>query len=397
MGDELCPFLYLLVLICYTKHMNIAYKYRIYPNKKQEELINKTFGCCRKIWNLMLDERIRIYKETGKSKRVTPAMFKNEYEFLKEVDSLALANVQINLETAYKNFFRDKKIRFPKYKSKKKSKQRYTTNQVNGNIQLDFESKTIKLPKIGSIKIVYHRLPKQDWRIKSVTVIKNCCDQYFVSVLFEYEHSISRKLNESNALALDYKSSELYVDSNNHHAQMPHYFKLTEKKLARQQRKLSKKTGNKKGEIKSSNFYKQQKKVNKLLVKVANQRLDFLHKESRKIANSYDYVIVEDINMKSISQSLKMGKSTFDNGFGMFRDFLYYKLEAKGGKMIEVDKFFPSTKTCSRCGQYKKVALNERTYICDCGLVIDRDYNAALNLLKEGKRNIRAGTARSQA
>ena len=345
----------------------------------------------------MLDEKIKIYRETGNSKRVTPAMFKKEYEFLKEVDSLALANVQINLETAYKNFFRNKKTGFPKYKSKKKSKQRYTTNLVKRNIVLDFENKRIKLPKLGNVKTVFHRLPKDDWKVKSVTVIKNCCEQYFISVLFEYEPSASRKLNENNALALDYKSSELYVDSSNHHARMPHYFRLTEKKLAKQQRKLSRKVGNKKGEIKSSNFYKQQKKVNKMLIKATNQRLDFLHKESRKIANSYDYVIVEDINMKGISQSLKLSKSTLDNGYGMFRNFLSYKLENNGGKLIKVDKFFPSSKTCSRCGKYKKIALNERTYICDCGLVIDRDYNAALNLLKEGKRIIRAGTARIKA
>jgi putative transposase len=282
----------------------------------------------------------------------------------------------MNLETEYKKFF-NKKGKYPKYKSKKKCRNSYTSCLTNNNIKILETNKRIQLPKIGKVKAVLHRLPKEGWIIKSATVSKNCYDQYYVSILFEFEET--PKFTQTNSyLALDYKSSELYVDSNNHHAQMPHYYKLNEKKLARAQRKLSKK------KLHSNNWYKQAKKVNKILLKIANQRNDFLHKESRKIANSYYFVFVEDLNMQSVSHSLKLGKSTLDNGFGKFRELLSYKLEAKGGKLIKIDKRYPSTKTCSRCGRIKKISLSERTYCCDCGLVIDRDYNAALNLLSEG-------------
>ena len=337
----------------------------------------------------MLEEKERIYKTEGKSKSVTPAKFKKEYEYLKEVDSTALANVQMNLETEYKKFF-NKKGKYPKYKSKKKCRNSYTSSFTNENIKLLDDINRIQLPKVGKVKAVLHRLPKENWEIKSATVSKNCCDQYYVSILFEFVET--PKISENNNyLALDYKSSELYVDSNNHHAQMPHYYKLNEKELAKAQRKLSKK------KLHSNNWYKQAKKVNKILLKIANQRNDFLHKESRMIANSYDFVIVEDINMKSISRTLKLGKSTLDNGFGKFRELLSYKLETKGGKLIKIDKWYPSTKTCSRCGRIKKISLSERTYRCDCGLVIDRDYNAALNLLSEGINISRAGIAQSHA
>ena len=362
--------------------MNIAYKYRIYPNEEQIILIGKTFGCCRKVWNLMLSDKISYYERTGKALLTTPAMYKKAYPYLKEVDSLALANVQLNLQSAYVNFYRDKKISFPKYKSKKHPKKSYTTNMVNGNIVLDFENKTIKLPKLGHIKAVYHRFPDNEWKVKSVTVSRNAINQYYVSVLFEYEDPVIPMTYDSSddVLGLDYKSDGLYMDSNGYCADMPHYFRKSQKKLSRQQRKLSKK------KLHSNNWYKQQYKVNKTAIKVSRQRRDFLHKQSKKIANSYDFVSVEDIDMKALSQSLKLGKATMDNGYGMFIDMLAYKLEAKGGRLIRVDRFFPSTQLCSRCGSLKKIPLSQRIYICECGNIIDRDFNSAINIALEGRR-----------
>ncbi len=150
--------------------MNKAIKYRIYPNKSQEELLQKTFGCCRKIWNLMLSDKINYYKETKQLLQIAPAKYKKEHEYLKEVDSLALANVQLNLQKAYKNFFKDKRVGFPKYKSAKKSKKTYTTNNQNGTIQI--VDNKIKLPKIGKIKAKIHKEPEENWIIKSATISK---------------------------------------------------------------------------------------------------------------------------------------------------------------------------------------------------------------------------------
>lgn len=167
---------------------------------------------------------------------------------------------------------------------------------------------------------------------------------------------------------------------------MPHYYRENQSSLAKAQRKLSRKIGSKKGEAKSRNYIKALAKVNKIHNHIANQRLDYLHKKSRELANKYDVIVVEDINMKNISRSLRLGKATMDNGFGLFRNLLDYKLKEKGGYLIKVNKWYPSTKTCSSCGSVvKSIPLGERTYVCDkCGLVLDRDYNAATNIKKEG-------------
>lgn len=206
-------------------------------------------------------------------------------------------------------------------------------------------------------------------------------------VLFEYEEEIPVK-TVNKVLGLDYSSNSLYVDSNNHKCGMPHYFRENQSKLRREQRKLSRRIGSKKDETKSNNYLKQLNKVNRVHLKTANQRKDFLHKESRKLADEYDVICVEDINMQSISRCLKLGKATHDNGFGMFREMLKYKLEQNGGQLIKVGKWYPSTKTCNCCGnKVKSIPLGQRIYSCEkCGTVIDRDYNAALNIKDEGLR-----------
>ena len=367
--------------------MNKAYKFRIYPNKEQQILINKTFGCCRKVWNLMLSDKIENYKQTKSFGKQTPAQYKSEFTYLKEIDSLALANVQLNLEGAFRNCF-DKKRKtnteFPKFKSKHKSKKSYTTNFVNGNIELlDNE---IKIPKLGNVKAKFHRLPSEDYKLKSITISK-VADKYYASILFEYEEEIPVK-TVNKVLGLDYSSKSLYVDSNNHSCDMPHYFRESQSKLRRAQRKLSRRIGSKKDEIKSHNYLKQLDKVNRIHAKIANQRNDFLHKESKKLAIEYDVIVVEDLNMKNISRCLKLGKSTMDNGFGMFRTMLKYKLEHNGGQLIKISKWFPSSQTCSCCRtRHKEMKdLSIRTLKCDCGLEIDRDYNAAINIKNEGLR-----------
>ena len=170
---------------------NKAYKFRIYPNTEQQILFAKTFGCVRFVYNRMLADKIKYYEETGKKLNNTPAQYKKEFEWLKEVDSLALANAQMNLQTAYNNFFRSPKIGFPKFKSKKSNRKSYTTNCVNGNISV--ENGYIKLPKVGFVKLKQHRQVLSDYKLKSVTVSQTPSGKYYASVLFEYENQVQEK------------------------------------------------------------------------------------------------------------------------------------------------------------------------------------------------------------
>jgi putative transposase len=367
---------------------NKAIKFRIYPTTEQEVMFAKTFGCCRKVWNLMLSDKIDGYKATGKFTTVTPAKYKNDYPYLREVDSLALANVQINLQKAYKSFFdkkRKKKNGFPKFKSRK-ARNSYTTNNQKGTVAI-IDNKYIKLPKIGKVKAVIHRFPEEDWIIKSATVSKERDGSFYISILFEFDRIITKVTKSDNVIGLDYKSDGLYMDSDGNIGSNHKYYRESHKKLAKEQCKLSRKVGSKKNQTKSNNYLKQLKKVNKIHRHISNQRLDNLHKKSTEIANQYDIVCVESLNMRSISnKGFGNGKATLDNGYGMFLSMLEYKLNDRGKYFIKIDKWYPSSQLCSCCGSRKKLTLQERIYKCNCGLTMDRDLNAAINIKNEGLR-----------
>lgn len=364
--------------------MNKAYKFRIYPNAEQRIAIAKTFGCVRFIYNRMLSDKIKHYEETKQKLNNTPAQYKAEFEWLKEIDSLALANAQMNLQTAYNNFFRSPKIGFPKFKSKKSSRRSYTTNCVNGNIFID--NGFLKLPKIGLVKLKQHRFIPSDYKLKSVTVSQTPSGKYYASVLFEYENQVQEQTPQT-FIGLDYSMHELYKDSDGNEPQYPEYYRQAENKLKREHRKLSLMQ---KG---SKNRDKQRIKIAKIHEKVANQRKDFLHKQSRQIANVYDCVCIEDLNMKAMAQTLNFGKSVSNNGWGMFVTFLRYKLEESGKKLVKVDKFFASSQICNVCG-YKNSEtknLSIRAWDCpECGTHHDRDMNAAINIKNEGMRLVSA-------
>ena len=369
---------------------NKAIKYRIYPTAEQKVMFAKTFGCCRKIWNLMLSDKIEYYQNNGTMLHITPAAYKDQYPFLKDVDSLALANVQLNLQNAYKAFF-SKKAKFPKYKSAKHSRKSYTTNNQGGTVSVC--SNGIRLPKIGTIKAKIHRTAPDEWVVKSATVSQEPDGTYYVSVLYVYEITKPVPAAVSSAIGLDYKSDGLYMDSEGNCADMPHYFRNSQKKLARAQRRLSRKTGNKKGSVKSKNYLKQQNRVNKIYRHSANQRKDYLHKISTGIANRYDAVCVEDLNMRSMSnKGFRNGKATLDNGYGMFRDMLEYKLTDRGKYFIKIDKWYPSSQLCPMCGSLhpEMKDLSRRIFTCECGYTADRDMNAAKNILQEGLRILSA-------
>ena len=267
-----------------VRKINRAVKIRIYPNAEQRVQIEKTIGCSRFIYNCMLADKMEHYKKEKKMLRNTPASYKKEYPWLKEVDSLALANVQMHLESAFHKFFREPSAGFPRFKSKKSSRKSYTTNVVNGNIFL--EGKYLKLPKMTAVRMKLHRPISEKWKLKSVTVSREPSGKYFAG--------------------------------------------LTE---------------------------------------------------------SFDAVCVEDLNLKGMAGGLHLGKGVHDNGYGLFLSMLEYKLEERGKYLIKVDRYFASSKICSVCGNKKEeLSLSDRIYYCECGNRMDRDANAAVNIMKEGKR-----------
>jgi len=253
---------------------------------------------------------------------------------------------------------------------------------VNNNIRI--EGSCIVLPKLGKVRIKQHRDIPGNYKLKSVTVSQTASGKYHVSILFEYEAYIQPK-PIIDVIGLDFSMPELYIDSNGEKPNFPRYYRRALGKLARMQRVLSKMVKC------SNNYYKQRRKIAQLHEHIANQRKDFLHKQSRQITNAYDCVAVENLNMRAMSQSLNFGKSVADNGWGMFVSFLDYKLRVEGKQLIRVDKWFPSSKTCSVCGAVKQeLSISERKYICDCGSTMDRDVNAAINIRNEAVRILAA-------
>ena len=363
---------------------NKAIKYRIYPNKEQAVMFAKTFGCCRKVWNLMLSDKIEYYRKHGEQLANTPAQYKEEYPYLREVDSLALANVQMHLKSAFSNFYskkRKKNTGFPRFKSKK-CRNSYTTNNQKGSVAI-IDNTYIKLPKLGKIKAKIHRIPDESWTLKSATISKDPDGKYYASVLFEYEEISIANAYAGNTIGLDYKSDGLYTDDNGNVCGSPKYYRRSQKRLARLQRQLSRKQ---KG---SKNREKARLKVAKLQKHTVNQRNDFLHKKSTEIANLYDIVCVETLDMKAMSnKGFGNGKATLDNGYGMFLSMLKYKLEDRNKAFVQIDKWYPSSQLCCKCGRShpEMKDLQIRIMDCGCGNRMDRDANAAINIKKEGIR-----------
>lgn len=359
---------------------NKAFRYRIYPTKEQEILFQKTFGCCRFIWNKMLSDKIVCYNETNQMVNNTPAPYKQEFEWLKEVDSLALANVQLQLQTAFKKFFKEKKIGFPKFKSKKCPKKSYTTNNLKGTIRI-IDDSHLAIPKMKSLKIKLHRPIPESYKIKSATISQHASGRFYISILTEYEwEKPIVNLSKEKSLGLDYSSPEFYVDSQGMKADYPRFFRLSQDSLAKEQLKLSHMKAH------SKNYERQKIKVARLHEHIANQRKDFIHQLSYKLSNEYDYICVEALNLHAMAQGLNLGKSTNDNGFGMFRTIINYKMQDRGKQLITINKWFPSSKTCHVCGLVKEdLKLGDREWACEgCGEHHLRDVNAAINIMNFG-------------
>lgn len=356
-----------------------AYKYRIYPTKEQELYFAKTFGCTRFIYNQMLSDRIEMYNKSKdedikKAKYPTPAQYKKEFPWLKEVDSLALANAQLNLNKAYKNFFRDKSIGFPKFKSKKHNYHSYTTNNQNGTVHID--NGYIKLPKLKTmIKLKQHR--HFIGLIKSCTISKTPSNKYYISILVDAENKQLTKLNKK--IGIDVGLKEFAITSDGEFFSNPKVLRKSEKRLKKLQKDLSRK---KKG---SNNRIKARLKVAKLYEKITNQRKDFLHKISTQLINENQVIVIEDLRVKNMLQNHRLAKAISEVSWYEFRIMLEYKSKWYGRELIIAPSNYASSQLCSNCGNKSTQTKNLgcRTYICPvCGMVLDRDINASKNLLK---------------
>lgn len=361
--------------------MNYTYKFRIYPDKQQKELIEKTFGCCRFVYNYFLDKRIKVYEESKETlnfysccKQLTS--LKKELPWLKEVDAYSLQCSLGNLDQAYKNFF-SKKSNYPKFKSKKSYEKSYSTAMTIKII----DNSHIQLPKLKAVRC---KISKQvDGKIKSATIRKHSSGKYYVSILVD-KLDFEKLQPTASVVGIDLGIKDFCITSNSLKIENPHFLKESEKKLTHEQRKLSRKSRG------SHNYEKQRIKLAKIHEKIVNQRTDFLQKLSTQLIRNYDIICLESLKVKNMVKNHKLAKSISDCSWSSFVNMLQYKADWYGRLISKIDTFYPSSKLCSECGfKLDNLTLDVREWTCsNCGTTHDRDINAANNILKEGLRQL---------
>jgi len=417
--------------------MHKAIKYAFYEKAmpdKQRTFFMQNFGCSRKVYNLYVDflyDKLDKAGYTGGTKlpkihlpEVTA--LKKQYPYLKDADALGLANAKQNFEKAVQRYNKESDFKsytkralrrdqsgtepltfrglkgMPKFKSKAHGDFSYTTNcqypaEGKGLKQptIRLEGDTLYIPKLKEgIKLVIHQQLPEDAVIGSATISMDIDGRMYVSIEYTYVVQMDLSLREAalkddpsildglKILGLDYSQQDFYVDSEGRTANYPHYYRKSEEKLARLQRQLS---HMEKG---SKNYQDKQAEIAKVHIKIRNQRKDFINKLASKLASEYDVIVVEDIDLRAMGGALSLGQNLHDNGFGMFREQLAKKLEAKGSLLVKIDRWFPSTKRCHHCGCVNPdVKLGMSKWVCPhCGVELARDWNAAINIREEGKR-----------
>ncbi len=363
-----------------------AYKYRIYPNKEQEELLARTFGCCRFVYNQTLACRKEKYEKEKKSMSRTDCNnycnreLKTQYEWLRKVDKFALTNAIYNMDSAYRKFFKEHSG-YPKFKSKHDSRKSYTTNFTNGNISVDFDTGKIKLPKLKQVRARLHR--KFTGEINSATVSQVPSGKYFVSVLVETEHEPLPKVEGQTGLDLGIK--DLCVTSDGRKYKNPKTLEKQERNLKKLQRQLAHK------EKRSNNYYKTKRQIALCHEKITNTRKDYLHKMSHEIISENQVIVSENLQIKNMVKNHHMAKSILDVSWYELTRQLTYKAEWNKREYVKTDTFYASSQLCSACGYQNTDTkdLSVRKWICPkCGAEHDRDINAAKNILAEGLRKI---------
>ena len=376
--------------------INKALRIRIYLNKTQQKKIDTTINCCRFVRNHMIERNRKLYDRRKEHlnyiamQNLLPVM-KKYLPWLAEVDSQALKYACHQVDDAFQRFFK-KLAGYPQFSSKRESVQSYTTTNAKA---IHYETGCVKIPCVGWVKAKDNRELPFGNKICQVTITRDH-GQYFASICYKLDEVVaSKQIDENNVVGLDYKSDGLYMDSNGNCCDMPAYYRKSQDVIVKEQRRLSRKIGNRKGDKRSGNYIRQQNRMFKKTRHAANQRKDFLHKQSTAIAKLYNAVCVEDLDMKAVAnKGFGNGKATLDNGYGMFLVMLEYKLRYHGKQLIKVNKWYPSSQICSCCGHKQKMPLHVRTYDCpQCGNSIDRDYNAAINIRKEGLRILREKSA----
>lgn len=369
------------------KTINKTYRFRIYPNASQKELLAKHFGCTRFVYNYFLNQRQKQYKEKGESdnyyaqaKVLTELKKQEANSWLKEVNSQTLQFALRNLETAYTNFFQ-KRAKFPNYHSKK-GKNTFTVPQF-----ATIENGKLWLPKFKSgISIRLHREIKG--KLGKVSLTKTPTGKYFVSVFTTEEYNTPIE-HTGKSIGVDLGLKDLLITSDGEVFKNNRYTKRYERKLAKAQKHLSRK---KKG---SSEYENQRLKVARLHEKISNSRADYLHKCSISLVRRYDTICIEDLNVKGMERNHHLAKSVTDASWGSFVSMLTYKAQWNNKKVVKINRYFPSSQTCNVCGYVNKQTkdLSVRDWECPvCHTHHNRDVNAAINILRFGLNSISAGT-----
>jgi putative transposase len=370
-------------VIIVSMKINKAFKFRIYPNSQQKQFLAQSFGCARFVYNHFLRQRIDYYAQTGKgltyhnnALALTQLKKQPEFEWLNNINSQSLQHTLRNLDIAYNNFF-NKKAKFPKFK-KKSNNQSFNVPQhfpINDNV--------LDIPKCKGIKIKLHR--GIEGIAKSITISRTPSGKYFASILCELE--ILEPIYSGNEIGIDYGVKAFITTSDGEIIESPKYFRKSELKLKKLQKAVSKK------QLSAKNRYKAQKQLARQHEKVSNQRQDFLHKTSKQLVSENQAIYIESLAIRNMIQNHCLAKSISDSGWNTFVNMLKYKGSRYGCRIIEIDRWFPSSKRCHKCGYINdNLTLKDRSWLCpECNTDHDRDVNASINILTFG----RAGIART--